>query len=102
MLNPDAVPVMFVPTSVGVPRLPPTVARVPVVGRLTLVAPVAVSVVENAPEVARVEPVPRVSVPLPAVIVLPLIVLFVKASDPARVARVPVVGSTTVPDPATA
>lgn len=53
--------------------------------------PVKVSVLLND----AVFPFVTVKVPVLLVIVRPLIVLFVKASDPARVASVPVVGSVT-------
>jgi len=73
--------------------LPAKVARVPVVGSVTLVEPVEVNVILLAPEVANVELLARVNVPVVVVTVKPLTVLFVNASEPANVARVPVVGS---------
>ena len=116
---------------------PARVARVPVVGKVTLVVPVVVRVRLLPVVKARVSPppnpiesvlnvvlsftvrvlAPRVSVPVPVVIALPLIeakvaapvpstlqpvplmVLLVKASAPARVARVPVVGKVTLVAP---
>ena len=85
-----AVKVLFVNVSA-----PARVARVPVVGRVTLVAAVEVSVVANAPAVIKLPPETTVRVPVVLVIVKPLTVLLVNASEPARVARVPVVGSVT-------
>ena len=81
---------------------PVRVARVPAVGNVTFVAPVDVKVTEFAPAVSSVEPTPRVNVPLPGLIVLPLIVLLVKASAPASVAKVPELGSVTIASAATA
>lgn len=68
------------------------VATVPIVGKVRVVGPVEVKVIEFAPAVASVDPAARVNVPVPAVIVFPLIVLFVNGSKPARVDKVPVVG----------
>jgi len=95
---------------------PANVAKVPVVGRVTLVVAVAVRVVLNAPEVARVEPSTKVKVepvagavidtlfmlvavatPIVGVVRVGLVrVLFVNVSVPANVERVPVTGSVTV------
>jgi hypothetical protein len=95
---------------------PARVAKVPVVGSVTLVVAVAVRVVLNAPEVARVEPSTRVRVepvagavidtlfilvavatPIVGVVRVGLVrVLFVRVSVPANVARVPVVGRVTL------
>ena len=44
--------------------LPPTVANVPLVGKVTFVAPVIVKVLENGPTVARLPPRVNVDVPL--------------------------------------
>ena len=76
--------------------VPAKVARVPVVGRVTLVAAVEVNVILLAPEVANVELLARVNVPVVVVTVKPLTVLLVNASEPAKVARVPVVGRVTL------
>ena len=75
---------------------PAVVSRVPLVGRVTVVVPVAVRVVEKAPAVASVLPFTKVRVPVVVLTVRPLIVLLVSASEPARVASVPVVGRVTV------
>jgi hypothetical protein len=52
---------------------PASVAKVPEVGSVTLVAPVLVKVIEFAPDVAKVEPFARVRVPVVDEIVKPLI-----------------------------
>lgn len=70
-------------------------ASVPVVGSVTLVGAVEVNVTELAPEVAKVDPAASVRVPVPVVIVLPFIVLLVRASVPANVAKTPVTGKVT-------
>lgn len=76
-------------------------ARVPEVGRVTEVVLVAIKVIEKFPEVTRAAEalLGIVKVPAVAVTVRPLRVLLVNASDPAKVARVPVVGKVTLVDP---
>ena len=61
------VKVLFVSVSV-----PANVAKVPVVGKVTLVAALEVNVIEFVAEVIRVEPVVKVKVPVPLVMVFPL------------------------------
>jgi hypothetical protein len=84
---------------------PAKVANVPDVGRVTLVAAVAVRFMEKAPVVEKasakeaVLPAASVKVPVPDVMVLPLIVLLVNASAPAKVANVPDVGRVTLVAP---
>ena len=93
--------------------VPASVARVPVVGKVTFVAAVDVNVVANAPDVARVLLSAKVSVAAVAGAVIanlftdvavatPMFgvvnVLFVKVSVPVRVARVPPAGKITVPE----
>lgn len=88
---------------------PSSVASVPVVGSITLVLAVDVRVVSKAPLVVRFPPIVIVlsvfATPVPPycpVIILPFHVVLVdnvlleKVSEPARVAKVPVVGSVTV------
>jgi len=109
--------VLFVKSS-----LPAKVAKVPVVGKVTLVAAVETNVVEKAPDcvklpaVDKVVKLPNVNVALLVgcvnVILLTLVavatpsvgvvkvgavnVLFVNVSDPAKVANVPAVGKVTL------
>jgi hypothetical protein len=68
--------------------LPASVARVPVVGAVTFVAPVVVNVNEFAPDVTSVDPFASVKVPVVVVTVNPLIVFPVKACVAARRANV--------------
>lgn len=70
--------------------------KVPVVGNVTFVVPVDVSVTEFPPALVSVDPADSVRVPVPAVTVLPLMVLLLKASIPASVAKVPVAGNCTL------
>jgi len=110
--------VLFVNDSV-----PANVAKVPVVGKVTLVAAVETIVVLNAPDwtklpaVDKVVPFAKVNVPVLFVMVILLIlvavatprvgevklgdvkVLFVNDSVPANVAKVPVVGKVTLVAP---
>jgi hypothetical protein len=79
---------------------PPVTTTVPVVEleeavpAVNVTAPFAVSVV-NAPLLAVEAPI-GVLLMEPVVIVAPVIVLLVSVSEPAKVARVPVVGSVTL------
>jgi hypothetical protein len=75
--------------------------RVPVVGRVTFVAPVDVSVIELAPDVASVEPLAIVNVPVEVDIARPLIDVAV-ATPRDGVVRDGEVARTTDPDPVTA
>ena len=92
--------VLFVNASV-----PANVASVPVVGKVTLVAAVEFNVVAKAPAcvklpaVDKVVPFANVNVPVVVVIFIPLMVLLVNASVPAKVAKVPVVGNVTLVAP---
>ena len=52
--------------------VPANVDKVPVVGKVTLVAALEVNVIEFVAEVIRVEPVVKVKVPVPLVMVFPL------------------------------
>ena len=61
--------------------VPASVATVPVVGSVTLVAPVEVRVIEFAPDVTRVDPLASVSVPVVVEIVSPLSVVAVAAPN---------------------
>ena len=87
---------------------PAKVANVPVVGNVTLVLAVDVIVVVKDPDVVRFPPMvivfPVLATPVPPycpVTILPFQVvlvdnvLLVKVSDPANVAKVPVVGNVT-------
>jgi hypothetical protein len=91
---------------------PARVDKVPAVGKVTLVPPVEVKVVAKAPVVANVEAAKdkvaaelvtvtlfkdvAVATPNVGVVKVGAVrVLFVRVSTPARVARVPVVGSVT-------
>ena len=69
-------------------------ATVPPVPNATELESVPVSV--NVLDAVNVLPAAKVSTPVPAVKVFPLYVLLVKASDPANVASVPVVGRVTL------
>jgi hypothetical protein len=77
MCNPEFGIVISVATTAEVSVLlvkfsePASVAKVPVVGSVTFVAPEDVSVMLFAPDVARVEPLARVSVPVVEEIVAP-------------------------------
>lgn len=72
---------------------PANVAKVPVVGTVTLVLPVVVKVSELAPDVANVDPLANVRVPVVVVTVKPFNVVAVAApSEPPTVANVPDVG----------
>jgi hypothetical protein len=96
LTNLGAVKVLLLKVSV-----PASVANVPVVGRVTLVAPVEVKVMEFAPEVARVEPLAKVKVPVVVVIVNPLTEVAV-ATPIFGVTRVGEVASTMLPEPVVA
>jgi hypothetical protein len=79
--------------------LPASVDNVPVVGRVTLVAPVEVRVIELAPDVARVLLFAIVRTPeVVALIVSPLIVVAV-AAPKAGVTKVGEVAKTRAPEP---
>jgi hypothetical protein len=94
IFEPFHTPVVIVPILDNEDKVVTAVfTSVPVVGSVTFVAPVEVRVIEFAPLVASVEPFAIVSVPVLDDIVKPFTVLFVRASVPAKVARVPVVGS---------
>ena len=56
--------------------------KVPVVGKVTFVAPVAVKVVENAPDVARVLPFAKVNVAGPPGLVIATLFILVAAAAP--------------------
>ena len=87
--------VLFVNVSV-----PARVARVPVVGRVNVVAAVAVSVVLNAPAVAKVEPLTKVNVPVVDETVKPLM-LVAAATPRVGVTKVGLVANTAFPVPVT-
>jgi len=90
---PDAI--ARVPGKVRLAPDPAVVNNVPEVGSVTPVVPVAVNVTAKAPDVISEALLGMVSVPVVDVIVRPLTVLLVSASEPARVASVPVVGNVT-------
>lgn len=87
--------VLFVSDSV-----PAKVARVPVVGNVTLVVAVAVRVVEKAPAVASVEPVIKVRVALVVGdVIVTLFMLVAVAAPNTGVTSVGVLANTTAPEP---
>ena len=74
--------------------------NVPVVGRVTEVAPVELSVMEFVADVAKVLPAPKVSVPVPVVMVLPLMEAAVNAPEKFPVPTTSrVLAGVTVPKP---
>lgn len=78
----------------------PSVASVPVVGKVTFVAAVAVRVVENAPEVAKVEPSAKVSVAdVAGAVTKTLFMLVADATPIVGVVSVGEVDRTTLPVP---
>jgi hypothetical protein len=100
------VTVLFDPFMVLLVRVsePAKVARVPVVGSVTPVAPETVNVVAKDPEIVSVlaalfaTPVPPLTADkAPEIVLLPkAMVLLVRVSEPAKVAKVPVVGKVTL------
>ena len=80
--------------------MPARVAKVPVVGNVTLVAAVAVRVVLNAPEVARVEPSTSVRVdPVAGAVTVTLLTVVAVAAPIVGVTNVGLVAKTLAPLP---
>ena len=76
------------------------VKRVPVVGKVILVAPVDVKVMELAPEVAKVEPSTKVNVaPVAGAVIVILFIDVAVATPKVGVVKVGEVAKTMLPEP---